>query len=118
MKKYIIITADITPTDYSVEKTEITDEEIKKIAPVIDCLKERRKTFLKYKKKNWTPLKHNWETAVEGSAGTPKEMYVDTGLLTQEQVDNFSKYVPHGDNGIFSIDKIEIIVVQDEKRLF
>ncbi|MEK6829013.1 MAG: hypothetical protein AABY15_02720 [Nanoarchaeota archaeon] len=118
MKKYIVITADTTPTDYVVEKTEITDEEIKKIAPVIECLKKRRERLFKFKKKKWTPLKHNWETAVGGNLPSPKEMYVDTGFLTQEQVDLFSKFVPHGDDGIFAIDKIEIIVVQEEQRLF
>ena len=118
MKKYIVITADSTPTDYLFERTEITDAEIEKITPVIERLKERRKNLIECKEKSWTALRHNWETAEEGAVGTPNEMYVDAGLLTKEQVELFSKFVPHGDDGIFNIDKIEIIVVQEEKRIF
>jgi hypothetical protein len=117
MKKFVIVTADTNDADYITEKTEITDDQIENIIkPVIAQLEVRRKKLNEDRHKNWNEWRHNWETSQYGRIGNPKEMYVNTGLLTQEQVDAFQDYVPHGEYGVHTIEKIEI--VYGGERLF
>lgn len=116
MKKYIIITADTNDGDYITEKSEITDEVIEAIKPIIEQFKIRKKKL--EETKDWNNWRHNWETSEYGRLGDPKKMYVDKGLLTQEQVDIFNEFVPHGENGIHTVESIEILVVQEEIKLF
>lgn len=49
---------------------------------------------------------------------TPKELYVDTGKVTQEVLDLFNEnYTPHGEYGIHSIESIELLEVSNEYKL-
>lgn len=118
MKKYIIVTADTNDADYISEKSEISDEDLELIKPVIEQLKIRRDKLNEDRDKNWNEWRHNWETSEYGRLGDASKMYVETKLLTQEQVDLFGEYVPYGEDGVHTIESIEIIEVVNETKLF
>lgn len=117
MQKFIVIKADTNDADYIHGKCPITDEEIEAIKPVIEQLKARRDKLNDDRHKNWNKWRHNWENSEYGGrCGTPKEMYVDTGLLTQEQVDLFEEFVPYGESGVHTIESVEIVL--EGEKLF
>lgn len=119
MSKYkLIVKADANDGDYNISSNEITLEEVELIKPVIQQLKIRRDKLNENLRKNWNKWSHNWETSEYGSIGTPKEMYVKTGLLTQEQVDKFDWYVPYGEYGVHTIESIELLEIVSEEKLF
>lgn len=112
MKKYIIIQADTNDADYISNKSEITDEELEIIMPVIKAIRayEDDETI---KKQKW-----NWD--VEGNKDlTPDERYLKSGLVTEEAFDYFNEFCPHsGDTPVHSIDSIELLEVINETKLF
>ena len=118
MKKYIIVKADTNDADYVTKKSEITDEQIEQIKPIIAALQFRRDKLNEDSHKNWNQWLHNWETSEYGRLGDPHKMYVETGILTEEQVQIFDEYVPYGEYGVHTIESIEILVVAEEEKLF
>lgn len=118
MKKYIIIKADTNDADYITSKNEITEEQIILIKPVIEQLQIRKNKLEEDRLKNWNEWRHNWETSEYGRLGTPTKMYVETGLLTQDQVDLFEEFTPYGEDGIHTIESVEILEVSEEYKLF
>ena len=92
MKKYIIIQADTNDADYITAKTEISDDQIESIKPVIAALEFRRKKLNEDRHKNWNEWRHNWITSEYRSIGALNKMYVETGILTQKQVDLFDEF--------------------------
>ena len=106
MNKFVIIQADTNDADYITGKSAITDEHIELMKPIIAALKVRRDN------NKWC---HNWETSSYGPwEGEPKDMY--KGILTEEQIDFFNHYVPTGEDGIHTIESIEI--VYEGEKLF
>jgi len=116
MKKFIVIKADTNDADYIYGKEPITDEEIEAIKPVIEQLKARKEKLLEDWAKNYNEWSHNWETGEHTFTRNPTEMYVNTGLLTQEQVDLFDRFVPYGEYGVHTIESVEI--VHEGEKLF
>lgn len=114
MKKYLIIKADTNDADYITSKNEVTDEQLELLQPVFKVLQDRRKLF--EKTKNWD-LRHNWETNEIDNGKTPQDLYVDEGLLTEEQVELFVEFLPYDEYGIHTIEDIEILVVQESQKL-
>jgi hypothetical protein len=104
MKKYISITADTNDGDYVTEITEITDEQIKLIKPVIEAIKNAPKD-----KHGWG---NNYETGEMINKSDAKKLY---GHL--EGFDTFDSFVPSGDDnypGVHTIEKIKIFQLLDE----
>lgn len=101
MKKYILIKADTNDADYISNKTEINDEELELLRPIISVLKSQPKSY-------------NWVSSVYGNEAPPEEQYVQSGLLTEDQVDLFGDYVPYGEYGVHTIESIEIIQVLEQ----
>ena len=116
MGKYILIRADANDADYITEKSPITDEQIELIKPVIEQLKIRRDKLNEDLHKNWNKWRHNWSTSEFGRHDNPTKMYVESDLLTKEQVDLFGEFVPYGEYGVHTIDSIEII--NEGEKLF
>lgn len=114
--KYIIVKADENDGDYITSKSEITDEQIEAIKPVIEQLKVRRKKL--ETTQDWNQWRHNWENGEHTRLGDPNAMYVETGLLTEEQVELFNGFVPHGEYGVHTIKDVEILIVSEEIKLF
>lgn len=117
MKKYIIIKADTNDADYIIEKTEILDGDLELIQPVIEQLQLRKAKLNEDRNKNWNEYRHNWETGEMVSKKSPQKLYIETGLLTQAQVDLFSEYIPYAEYGIHTIESIEILEVINEIKL-
>ena len=123
-KKFVLIIADTNDADYITSKNSITDEEIEFMKPIIAALNVRRDKANEAPKEqldkwieNHNKYSHNWETSDYGPwQGTPKQMYIDTGILTQEQVDFFNELVPYGEDGIHTVKSIEI--VYEGEKLF
>ncbi len=105
MKKYIIIKADFNDADYVTEKTEITDDQIEIIKTVVKAIKNSKEDC------NWGSGEY-CETET-----TPNEQYIETGILTQQQVDLFQGFVPCCEYGIHTIETVDILVVQEEISL-
>ncbi len=101
MKKYIIIKADTNDADYITEKREISDEKIELMKPIIKAIKECK-------------AGHNWPR-YNGTDEEVEELYEN--ILTNEQIDLFDNYRPHGEWGIHSIESIEILEVINEIKL-
>ena len=116
MKTYIIIKADTNDADYVSEKNEISKENLEIITPVIAAIKEfNEDKSIKYQKYNW------WN--IEGRDTkpqflSPKERYVDSGKCSQKALDYFYQYCPSGgENGVHSIESIELLEVVNEIKL-
>lgn len=111
MKKYIEVRADTNDADYITERSEISDEEIKNLIPVIEAIKE----FDKNHKKGRGD--YNWLCGeIRGSKEKgPHEVY--QGILTPEQIELFNEYTPYGEYGIHTIDSIKILTVVNEEIL-
>lgn len=109
MKKYITIKGDTNDADYITSQNEITDEEIELIRPVVQAINDydNNKT-IKYQKWNW------WTIYEDADRPAPQQLYVDTGKCSQEALDYFSDLCPHGEDGIHSIDSVEIITVLEK----
>ena len=107
MKKYIIITADTNDADYVSEKTEITDDDIELIKPIIEAIKNTPKD-----KNGWG---HNYETGEAVDKASAQKLY---GHL--DNFDLFDEFVPSGDPnypGVHTIKSIQILEVVNEITL-
>ena len=104
MKLYIEIIADSNDSDYVTERTEVTSDIIGELLPVIKAIKECKNHY------NWPNF--------DRSDLSPCELYVKTGLITEEQYDHFSEYMPYIEGGIHSIVEINILKVAGEINLF
>lgn len=109
----VTIKADTNDADY-VEVTHEFDEgstfefgttEI----PVIDFFRKIANAIQDFKDKNkWAY--HNWYASYNADDNEkPKEVYKE--VLTEEEVDCFNEFIPRGENGIHSIESIEVTVV-------
>lgn len=114
MKKYIIITADTNDADYITSKNEITDEILLELQLVIKCLQDRYKL---YQETGEWKYNHNWEVGDFNNGYTPEELYIETGLLTQDQVNLMNEFIPNDEYGIHTIESIEILTVIEELKL-
>lgn len=101
-KKYIIIIADKNDADYVKEVTEITDVQIEKIKPVIHEIKH-----------NPIYLDGNWVTQ-KCIEPTPQKVYVESGVLSQHQVNLFDSFVPTGDENYPGVHTIESVMIVEE----
>lgn len=115
-KMYLIVNADYNDADYISSRCEITPQQLEKIMPVIEALKEKKR-----KDKETESIYHsssNWETGELAGDSTPQKLYVDTGILTEEQVNMFNNYVPSDPDG-FGVHTIESIeIVHEGEKLF
>ena len=89
--------------DYVTKRREISDEVLELIKPVIEQIKLKKG--------------HNWATSEYASGGTPEEVYLESGLVTEEQFGAFDYLVPYGEQGVHTIVSITILIVQDEIKL-
>jgi hypothetical protein len=112
MKKYIIIKADINDGDYISRKTEIDEETLNIIMPVINAIKEYNEDkSIKKQKFNWYCLKNK-------DSESPEELYVKSGKVTEEALDYFWERLPSLDNeSIHTIESIELLEVIKETDL-
>lgn len=113
MNKYILIEADTNDGDYISKLTEIYDEELELIKPVIQAIKEF-KPYIGNKPDYWNSLfRHNYPTSdcCRKNLGekTTFEMY---GHL--EGFDLFGELIPYEEYGIHTIKSIKIIQILEK----
>lgn len=110
MKKYIIIKADTNDADYIQEKHEITNEQLIEIMPVIKAIKDytEDKSINHQKMNYWTISRRH---------PSPEELYVNTGKCTEESFRLFDELIPYCEDGIHTIESIEILEVVNEIKL-
>jgi hypothetical protein len=122
MKKYIIVKADTNDADYVMEKSEITDEQIEQLKPLIEAIKNFQPYETITKRGNQPRThRHNFpcgefvrEDLGEKDAFT---YYLEQGI-SEDVLEMFcSEFAPSSENGIHTIISIEIIVVQEEIKL-
>lgn len=107
MKKYIFIKADTNDADYVYRKTEVTDQQIEFVIPLINAIKNNKGSY------NFLHGEFVREDEKE-----VEEMYVASGLCSQEVLDFFlDNFCPYGEHGIHTIESIEILNVESEQKL-
>jgi len=111
MKKYIEIKADTNDADYIIEKSEITDEEIEKLKPVIETIKN----FKPYKINNWN-FRHNWPST-DYARHDLGEKTINELYGNNDAVEFLKELVPYGECGVHTIDSITILHVTKEIKL-
>ena len=103
MTKYLIIEADTNDGDYITEKQAIaTEEELEDIKRIVEVIRNCKK-------------RHNWPNGECARDGELEALY--DGLLSPNEIDFFSQYVPNGEYGIHTIVSVEILVVSEEITL-
>ena len=121
MKYYINIKADTNDADYISELNEISKEDLDAIRPLIKAIAE----FKPYESDSksgrpWTH-RHNFPAGdcLREDLGekSPEELYVHSGLATQEQLDLFYEFVPSDEYGIHTIESIEVLEVNKVENL-
>jgi len=116
MKYYINIKADTNDGDYISEMSEISEEELELIRPVVESIK----AFKPYKGKNWSH-ENNFPCGdccrEDLGQKEAEEYYVGGGLVTQEQFDAFMEFAPHGEYGIHTIESVEVFHVTEVHSL-
>lgn len=100
--KYLLIEADWNDADYVSDMTEISDSTVKFIEKVAKVIKECKS-------------RHNWPEC-DGWQSIEK-LY--EGVLTEEEIEDFSEYVPNAyeSDGVHSITEIKIYDVNNIKDL-
>lgn len=112
MKKYLIVTGDENDGDYSSEKTEVTEEEIELITPIIQAVKMFKPYKVKLEGKTWIH-----------SRNFPCGEYIRNHLGEKDAEElygyseAFEKFFEMVPCNIYSIKKIELITVTNEEQL-
>ena len=113
MKKYIVITADTNDGDYITEKSEITDDQIEIIMPVIESIKK----FTPYQGE-WSPglfttHDHNFPygECLREDMGE-KSIYDIYGK--SEGLELFETFIPYDEYGIHTITSAEIVLKESK----
>ncbi len=101
----LTIEADTNDADYVRKSHDFTDKEwqdeykpiIEKIVPALIANSQQ-------------PLYNWWDVDSGGKNGPkrPYELYVEGGILTEEEFDYFNEVVPHFEGGVHSITGIEL----------
>lgn len=110
MKKYLLIEADTNDVDYISSKNEVSDKEIEEIRPVALAIK----AFKPYKRLingKEVYFSHNYNSGDSRRMYefTPEELY---GHIPGFEL--FDELRPHGEYGIHTITRIEIIEVLEK----
>ena len=83
---------------------KISAEDLEIIRPVIEAIKTKKD--------------YNWPTSEYcREEEDPHTLYVDSGLITEEQYEIFDEFVPHGEFGIHTIASITLFEVVGVKDL-
>ena len=96
MKKYIYVEADYNDGDYTSRLSEITDEEIELIRPVIKAIGNNGGDY-------------RTQDCVYEGAKSSEELYGDL-----KNFDLFDEYTPSSEYGIHTITEIKIVQILEE----
>ena len=102
-KTYIEIKADTNDGDYVLERTLIKESDLVKIGKIAKAIKNCK-------------ISHNWAVGEYMDDDESPEI-VYAGILTEDEIEWFDNFVPHGEYGIHSIEHIKILEVLTETNL-
>jgi hypothetical protein len=104
----VIVTADTNDADYVTQQQYIRDEkELVELKRILGIIKAKTKSMGK-----WS---HNWPTS-DYVDQTVQDLY--KGVLTEEEIEWFSGYVPYGEFGVHTITSVVVYHVEKEEKLF
>jgi len=104
-KIYVEIVGDTNDADFITERTEIkTKKDMKLIEKLVAALKGCK-----------TEDGENWPTS-EYCDTTVEELY--DGVLTEDDIEDISVFVPFGERGIHTIDYVTILHVSKQESLY
>jgi len=101
MSCFIKITANTNRGDIFTSMNEISEKELALIAPVIEAIKGVNQSQTKNLPTNIWDMNDGEKTA--------HEMYVESGLVTEEAFETFVEYLPSNESGIRRISCIELL---------
>lgn len=121
-KRYVLVKGDTNDADYASNFEEIEDDEtynaIVKVAKAVKSFKPYKGLKMDWTENSYWTHNHNWPSGeyVRTDLGekTPEQLYVETGLITEEEMENFSEIVPHD---IHTIEEIRIVEVSKDTKL-
>lgn len=93
----IIVKADTNDADYVTKITKITEEKLETFRPLFKAIKEYQGDY-------------NWWT-FDSNNPTPTIIY--KGVVAENVLDSFSWYVPNGEDGVHTIESIELFPYVD-----
>ena len=99
LEKFVFVKGDMNDADYISEETKLNEADLDLIRKVSKALAENE---------------YLWPTS-EWDDESVSEVY--DGVLTNQEISTFSKYVPYGEGGIRSIESIEIREVRVVEKL-
>ena len=117
MKQFIEIKADTHDADYVTRRVEVSDETLQIIQPVLEAIKN----FKPYTTEDaWTHM-HNFpfgERYPRKDIGEKSayELYVTSGLCTDDEFDTFAELMPSGD--IHTITDVDLLYIANEEKLY
>jgi hypothetical protein len=104
MKRVLIITADVNDADYVTQEILIkSDEQLAKLKKILEVVKTKSGNYA-----------HNWPNS-EYSSTSVAEVY--EGLLTEDEIEWFEQFLPHGEFGIHTIVNAKLLYVEKEEHL-
>jgi hypothetical protein len=98
-EKFVFVEGDMNDADYISKETKLNEADLDVIRKVSKALAENE---------------YSWPTSEwDGESGL--EVY--EGVLTNQEISAFSKYVPYGEGGVRTIETIEIREVRVIEKL-
>lgn len=122
MKLLLLVTTDTNDADYVTNTEEVSQEDIDKIMPMINAIKNFKpyETSGVNKTHTWKH-RHNFPSDAREDLGekTAYEYYVEGKLVTQEQFDYFNKYVRGDSEGRYhTVKSVRLLkVIEDVEFL-
>jgi hypothetical protein len=108
MARSIYIQADTNDADYISATSDLNEEDLPTILKVVEAIK----AFDSRTRRG--SGQYNWPSSYHRN-GSPHYTY--DGILTEEEIDIFSDYVPCGEDGIHTIESVQIFQIIDKEVL-
>lgn len=112
MARTILVKADTNDADYITNASELNEEDLPTILKVVAAIKDfdsrNRRGSGKY---NWYARDEHYSL----SRPSPHEVYED--ILTEEEIEIFEEYIPYGEDGIHTIESVEIFEIINKEKL-
>ena len=119
MKLLLLVTADTNDADYVTSTQEVKQEDIDKIMPMIEAIKN----FRPYETSNGSYTRrhrHNFPSDAREDLGekTAYEYYVKGNLVTEEQFEAFREYVQGDSEGRYhTVQSVRLLKVMEDVDL-
>jgi hypothetical protein len=112
MARTILVKADTNDADYITRSSKLNEEDLPTILKVVAEIKafdaRTRRGSGEY---NWYARYEHYGRKRSG----PREVYED--VLTEEEIEIFEEYIPYGEDGIHTIESVEIFEIINKEKL-